>query len=455
MKTVDIAVIGAGLTGLTAAHYLNKAGKNFVVFEKDKKHGGVINTHSENGFLYEEGPNTGVLGTPESAELFEDLSGLCQLETANNAVKKRYILKNGEWNALPSGPVSAISTPLFTLGDKFRILGEPFRPRGTDPHETLAGFVKRRMGKSFLDYAIDPFILGVYAGNPSLLVPKYALPKLYNLEQKYGSLIKGAIKKKKEPKTERDKKATREVFSVEGGLSVLTDALKKSAGDENFVLGVENLQVKPVDNGFEITGEVNGEKIEYKVGRIISTVGAHALPKLFPFIDNHKMKKISELEYARVAAIALGFNQWDGVPLNGFGGLIPHKENRKILGVLYMSSLFDNRAPKEGALLTIFAGGVRRPDLIDLPEDEIKQLVEKEVTELMKLKTFSPVLFKIHKYNYAIPQYYKDSGERFATIEDIENQYPGLLIGGNLCDGIGMADRIKQGKILADYINDN
>jgi protoporphyrinogen/coproporphyrinogen III oxidase len=182
-KTPEIALIGSGLTGLTAAWYLKKYGFKVTIFEKSDRPGGVIRTHREKGFIYESGPNTGVLGHPEALELIEDLSPDCEIEIADAAAKARWIWKGDRWEPLPSGLLSAIMTPLFSFTDKLRILGEPFRRKGSDPEETLAHLVRRRMGKSFLQYAVDPFILGIYAGDPNFLVTKYALPKLYNLEQ--------------------------------------------------------------------------------------------------------------------------------------------------------------------------------------------------------------------------------------------------------------------------------
>jgi len=209
----DIVIIGAGLTGLTLAFYLKKQGTNVLVIEKSGKTGGVIQTVKDDGFVFETGPNTGVVGNPEVAELFEDLEGLCSLETANPSAKRRLIWKKGRWHALPSGFVSAVLTPLFTLKDKFKVLGEPFRRKGNNPKENLADLVKRRLGVSFLNYAIDPFISGIYAGDPKYLIPKYALPKLYALEQDYGSFIKGSIQKAKEKKKIRDfKKLPKKYF---------------------------------------------------------------------------------------------------------------------------------------------------------------------------------------------------------------------------------------------------
>lgn len=449
----DVVILGAGLTALATAHHLKKSGADFVMLDKANRVGGVINTLNEKGFLYEEGPNSGVIGNVEVLRLFEDLKGDCEIEPANENVKKRYILKNGQWEALPSSLKTAINTPLFTLKDKLRILGEPFRKAGTNPEETLADMVKRRMGQSFLDYAIDPFILGVYAGDPNRLVPKYALPKLYNLEQQYGSFIKGSFKKKFEPKTDEEKKVTRDVFSVVGGLSSLTDALQKSIGKENIQLGISNLSVKPFENHYIVSFiDQNGLKVELETRKVISTIGAHQLDKVITFIDQKSLSKITALHYTKVIQVVLGFDNWKGMSLDAFGGLIPFKEDRDILGVLFMSALFNNRAPRDGALLSIFMGGVRKPEIYKLSDPEIGKIIEKEICDVMHLNEFKPDLLKIIRHEYAIPQYEADSGERFNTITEIENQYPGFIIGGNLRNGIGMADRISQGSLLADKV---
>jgi oxygen-dependent protoporphyrinogen oxidase len=449
----DVVVIGAGLTGLTTAYYLKRRNKKFVVLEKENRIGGVINTKSENNFLFEEGPNTGVIGNTTVVELFEELSEKCELELAGNNVNKRFILKNGKWEHLPLGLIDAIKTPLFTIKDKFRILCEPFRLAGKNPHENLTSFVKRRLGESFFNYAVDPFIIGVYAGDPNYLIPKYALPKLYNLEQKYGSLIGGSVRKAFEKKTENEKKVNRKVFSFKGGLSSLTNALYKSAGVDNFILGSKNIIVNPIDYGYIVnyTNQDN-EEVTIKAKNIISTIGAYALESTLPFIEKLETQKINSLLYTKVIELAIGFNNWEGIELDGFGGLIPSIEKRDLLGILYMSSLFKSRMLDKGALLSIFIGGVRRQDLIGLSDNEIMQIIEKECVELLNIKKFNPDLYQINRHNKAIPQYGVESGERFETIIKLEKKYKGLFIGGNLKGGIGMADRIKQGKELAQAI---
>ncbi|MBU0487279.1 MAG: protoporphyrinogen oxidase [Bacteroidetes bacterium] len=447
----EIVVIGAGLTGLATTYYLKKRGADFLVLEKETQPGGVIQTVVEGGFTCELGPNTGVLGQIEAVELFEDLGDACILETAGDTAKNRYILKSGKWEPLPSGLWKGIKTPLFTWHDKFRILGEPFRKKGKNPDETLSELVIRRMGKSFLEYAVDPFVLGIYAGDPSYIVPKYALPKLYNLEQEYGSFIKGGFRKGFKKKTPEEKKISRKVFSVKGGLTNLVQALFQKSGIDNFIFSANDVTVNPFDNGFLVSyTDSTGQCCTVKAKKVISTIAASGLDKVLPFIQPSQMEKITSLKYAGVLSAVLGFNKWDGIKPDGFGGLVPEKEQRDILGILYMSTLFNNRAPEGGANFTVFMGGVRHPEVIEKSDDEIISLLEKELYSIMKPQHFSPDMLKLTRYSKAIPQYGKDSRERLETIANLSVRYPDLFIAGNLCGGIGMADRIKQGKNMAE-----
>ena len=451
-QKIEVVIIGAGLTGLTMAFYLKKAGINFLIIDKSAKTGGVIQTISERGFVYETGPNTGVVSHPEMTELFEDLAGKCTIETADPNAKRRLIWKDNQWNALPSGLWSAITTPLFTWYDKFRIMGEPFRAKGTDPNETLAELVKRRLGKSYLDYAIDPFISGIYAGDPNKLVTRYALPKLWQLEQDYGSFIRGAMKKAKLPKDERDKKATREVFSAKGGLSRLIEALTESVGSENIILSVDNSLVNPSANGFQLQITTPEQFISLETKYLVTTCGGYALANLLPFLNEQEVAPFNELKYAAVTQVLLGFKKWKGMSLKAFGGLVPGKENKNILGILFTSSFFEGRAPKDGALLSVFMGGTKRPDIAAMDDGEIESLLNKDLPRMLSNRTLSADMTRILRYPKAIPQYTESTGRRYEMIEQLEKKYPGLILAGNIRDGIGMADRVKQGRTIAEEL---
>jgi oxygen-dependent protoporphyrinogen oxidase len=150
--------------------------------------------------------------------------------------------------------------------------------------------------------------------------------------------------------------------------------------------------------------------------------------------------------YAKVVQVSVGFKRWEGIPIKAFGGLVPFCENRDILGVLFLSSFLKGRAPEGGALLSTFLGGVRKPAMVDLPDHKIKQLVEKELKDMMGLPKWNPDLLVINRYQHAIPQYGFESADRLKAIDEIETSFPGLVLGGNIRDGIGMADRIRQGR---------
>ena len=444
----EIVVIGAGLTGLSTAFHLHRQGRDVVILEKADRVGGQIHTYHENGFTFESGPNTGVVSFPEVAELFQMLEGSCQLEVARESSKRRLIWKGNRFHELPCSPVSAITTPLFRLSDKFRILGEPWRKKGTDPDEPVGALAARRLGKSFYEYAVDPFVSGVYAGDPMKLTTRYALPKLYNLEANYGSFIRGAIAKAKEPKTDRDRLATKKVFSAVGGLQRLVEALSK---DLRIITSANNLKVMPTADG-QWSCTYNGTE-EIVCRKVVTTVGAYALPALLPFIPEAQMQKMSNLFYAPIIQVILGVKNTRGLDFPAFGGLVPSKEQKRVLGILFPSSCFEQRCPDGGALYSYFIGGARHTDYLQKSDDEIREITLEAFHSMLKYPAdMQPDLLRIFRHEHAIPQYWSDSGERFATIEALQQQYPGLMLAGNMRDGIGMGNRIHQGATIASSI---
>ena len=377
--TVDVTVIGAGLTGLTTAHFLKLKGKSIRIIEKSDRTGGVINTLSEKGFTFETGPNTGSATNAEITKLFDSLGNSCLIEPANEDAKYRWIWKGGKWNSLPSGPVSAVSTPLFTLSDKFRILGEPFRKAGKNQNESVADMVVRRLGKSFLTYAVDPFISGVYAGDPNYLVTRFALPRLYNLEHNYGSFVRGAIRKKKESKGIPDERKYKGVFSVKGGLRNLILALENSIGKENIITSAGSTTIQPDEKIFTVQTTSGKEELKWKSNYVIITGGASQLGSLLPFLPTESYTAITSLEYAKVVQAAVGFSDWKGISLKAFGGLIPSAEKRNALGILFPSSIFSDKAPHGGAMLSVFLGGFRHPEMVEFSDQKTEEIALKEI----------------------------------------------------------------------------
>lgn len=454
----DVTVIGAGLTGLTTAYWLKRGGKNVRVVETDNRIGGQIQTQRFEHYIYETGPSTGAVSTPEVAELMNALAetsqGRCQIETAPDAAKRRLIWKGNRFWDLPSGPISAITTPLFRFSDKLRILGEPWRKRGNDPDESVASLAARRLGQSFVDYAVDPFISGVYAGNPYTLVTRYALPKLYALERDYGSFIRGSIAKKKQPKTDRERLATKKVFSAKGGLSHIPQAEADYIGMKNISVSVSNVCVSQEGEGWITTfQDANGNFQQLQSRWVVTTCGAYSLPELLPFVDKERMDAIAQLVYSPIIEVNVGMPDTFGGDYCAFGGLVPTKEKRQILGILFPSACFAQRAPEGGALFSFYLGGVRNPEMMSKTDEEIQAIVLQNLHSMLKFPAEAkPDFIHIARHQRAIPQYNADSGQRFCAVESIEQQYPGLVLGGNLRDGIGMGHRITQAANIANRI---
>lgn len=452
MQILDIVVVGAGLTGLSTAQRLSKTNKSFVVLEREQRPGGQIQTWQEDGFVIESGPNTGIISNPEVAELFDDYPHLLQI--AQKEAKKRLILKDGKFRPLPSGLKSALTTNLFTAWDKIKILKEPWIKPSTHPNESIAQLVRRRLGESYYTYAVDPFIGGIYAGDPEKLITRYALPKLYALEANHGSFIRGAIALMRRKKTMRELRASKDVFSVRGGLSSLTNAIGQELHTRDaLLLGVTALQAKynKEQDLWLLTYTHEGKEHCIYTKNIITTVGTEELIQLLSPLSDSRLDSLRALRYAPIVQIAIGYNKSPDVDFFAFGGLVPSVEDRELLGILNPSASFEGRCPRGGLLLSAFLGGMRSPDLIERSDETLKELILERLERILGIKQ-SPDLIKIFRHPRAIPQYEASTEQRLELIQQLEQDYPTLLIGGNMLNGIGMPDRIKQGFDLAERV---
>ncbi len=187
---------------------------------------------------------------------------------------------------------------------------------------------------------------------------------------------------------------------------------------------------------------------------VVTTCGAYSLPEVLPFVSQDQMDKIASLHYAPVMEVAVGIrNDWGG-DYRAFGGLVPTCEHKKVLGILYPSACFKGRAPQCGVLFSFFMGGVKQPELLGLSDQKVETYVLKYFHEMLKFPSdVKPDLIRIFRHSRAIPQYEVTSGARFEVVKSLQAQYPGLIIGGNLRDGIGMAHRITQAFQIASEIN--
>lgn len=451
----DIVIIGGGLTGLSTAINLKKKGFNIIVLEKTDRVGGQIQTFHENDFVFESGPNTGSGASEEVINLFDELSAECEIEFAKRDSEKRLIWKNGKFHPLPNGLWSGITTPLFKFSDKLHILGEPWRAKGNNPNETVADLTARRLGKSFVDYAVDPFLSGIYAGDATTLITRHALPKLYNLEQDYGSFIGGAIKKGRESKKQAKPQSKKGIFSTRGGMDNLVKAMANYIGKENILLSCENIVTKPCSESgkWKTSFKQNNQEIQLTSNHLITTVGSYLLPEILPFIEKDKLNNITNLSYAPIVQIAVGVKDTGNLKFDAFGGLISSKDNEDFLGILFPSSCFEGRSPNNGSLFSFFMGGIKKAAFTELSDNEIEEKVIKTFHRMLGFPASKdPDLIHVFRHKHAIPQYEISSEDRFNTVKELEKYYQGLHIAGNLRDGIGMAHRIIQGARLADEI---
>lgn len=451
---VDVLVLGAGLTGLTTASYLSRLGHSVHIVDIAPQAGGAMRTHYIEDFIIESGPNTGILSNVEIIGLIRDLGLSDSLQIANPSAKRRLILKGGRLHALPSGLISAIKTPLFTLSDKFRILGEPWRSKGNNTNESVADMVRRRLGHSFYDYAVNPFIGGIYAGNPETLITRHALPKLYALEQNYSSFIRGALALVRQPKTELEKEVTKDVFSFRGGFSTLINALVNDIGMSHIALGIEDIHLYLSDDNRWQCRYHNQEREQYiRAKCVVSALPAHALPNTLPFIRTDLLERITDINYSPVVQVVLGYRDARGLNFDAFGALMPSSEEQKLLGILNLSACFPDRVPKGGAVLSCFLGGSRAPSLVSSPEQELVDLCLARIKAYFDYTT-KPDIVQIFRHPRAIPQYEISTESRLQAAQEVQTLYPTLILAGNSFDGVGIADRVKQARKIAQRVHD-
>ena len=448
----SVAIIGGGITGLTAAYRLQKAGVPFTLYEGSDRVGGPIQSVREGEYLAECGPNTILETSPVITELVRELGLEERRIYSDPAAGNRYIARGGKPVNLPTSAIKFLRTPLFSAKAKCRLAAEPFIRR-SDPEveESVGEFVVRRLGSEFLDYAINPMVGGVYAGDPALLSVKHAFPKLHALEQKYGSLIRGQIfgaRERKKRGTVSKQNAPK--FSFEDGLEVLMRTLALRMQD-SISLRHRITGIGKTPGGWKVVCDVDGKETVDEHDAVIFAIPAHNLARIkIDGVNAADLKELDEVYYPPVASVVLGFRREEVEhPLDGFGVLVPEAERMNILGTIFSSSLFPKRAPKGEVLLTSYLGGARAPELALLSEEELLAQTLADLRKLLGVKG-NPTYVHTFIFPRAIPQYNVGFGRFKKLMSDVESAAPGLLIGGHCRDGISLGDSIVSGCALAE-----
>jgi len=446
----SVAIVGGGIAGLTAAYRLKQLGARVVVYEASDRPGGSIRTERRDGYVAELGPNS--LASPPQS--LRDLAAALGLESsllpASPAARNRYVVRRGKLMAVPLTPQAVLTTRLLSNGAKLALFGEPLVDAG-DAHveESIAAFVRRRFNQEILDYLANPFVAGVYAGDPEQLAIRHALPKLYALERTHGSVMKAFAGMMRARKRETEAPAapvTGGLMSFRTGLAELPEALARELHAElRLRAPVTQLRVGPT--GWTVGAAFQQAEL---YDAVVWTAPAHRLdePDLdFPGAD--RLRTMSSISYPPVGVLVLGFRRADvSHPLDGFGFLVPEVERRHVLGVIFSSTVFPGRAPEDHVTLTAFVGGVRNPDLANADLPTITARVMDDLRALLGA-TGEHTFRTFHLWPRAIPQYDLAYGRYREIMEDVERRNPRLALAGSYREGIAIPDVIASADAAA------
>jgi len=450
---IKITILGAGISGLATAFWLNKDGFDLTVLESINEPGGSMITRYEDGFLIDYGPNSGLETTPLIGQIVEEIGLKVEMIYADEKANKRYILKNDQLHALPTSPGAFLKTKLFSTKAKLRLLAEPFVVKSKEGYyQSISKFVKRRLGQEFLDYAINPFVAGVFAGDPDRLSVKSAFPKLYRLEELYGGLFKGLVLGAKERKKQAEQsKQSARMFSFERGMQSFPKSIAAKLGDKiKYNCHVEN--VVKSENKFKVLYHHNSKSEEIVTDVVLSTIPAYQAASIFDDKENQLFDHLNKIYYPPVKVLYIGFRKTVvGQVLDGFGFLIPEKENKAFLGAIWSSTIFPFRARDDLAAFTLFIGGARSPELLDNENEKLVHNVIEEFKKIMNIDS-DPIFIKEMLWPKAIPQYSIGYIEHEKYFQKFEMSNPGIFLSGNYRGGISVGDCIKNSELTYEKI---
>lgn len=451
-----VVIIGGGISGLSTAWFLHKRGRTVRVLESRDRVGGLIATDRSGGFLVERGPNSTLqkAGTSDDAlgRLVSEVGLAGRLVEAGEAGRKRYILRAGQLLALPNSPAMFLTTGLFSWRAKLRLLREPFIRPGVS-EESIARFAERRLGREFLDYAVKPFISGVYAGDAAVLSVRAAVPRIYELEQTYGSLIRGAIALGRVAKGAGTPAGR--LISFDRGMASLPEAIAGALPDGVCRTGCQAVALRRTAEGWDVHWRTAaGTGVEHGRTVVLALPASEAASLLEP-LSAQVARIIRSIPYAPVASVALGYDR-DQVrhPLDGFGFLTPRNEDVRLLGGLFSSSLFAQRAPPGKVLITAFIGGSADPSAAALKDEKLLDRVGDDLAQVLGI-VGAPGFVRITRHAQAIPQYTLGHLDRLAQVDQAMQALPGLVLRASWRDGISVADCIRNGEAQARQITEN
>jgi protoporphyrinogen/coproporphyrinogen III oxidase len=447
-------VIGAGISGLTCAYRLHRRGVSVLLLEASPRPGGMIRTVQDDGFLFELGPQSCLVDAPLLA-LIEELRLADNLLRANPRAP-RYVLHRGRLRAVPLGPGALLGTSLLSARTKLRLVGEVLqRTRPPDEDESVATFVRRKFGDEILDRIVAPMVSGIYAGDAEALSVSAAFPSLRRYELEHGSVLRGALKSrpaKGEPRPS--------LCSFPEGMETLPLALAKSLGDALWCdTRVQSVRAATSEN----PGPSHGAKFQIEIVRrgatetlvadaVVVGTPCDASAAILSAVSQQFAETFQQIEYAPVAVISAGYARKSiGNTLDGFGFLVPRGEGLHLLGNVWNSSLFPDRAPVGHVNVAGFAGGTTDPEFCSLPESEIAAQISKELAQILRISA-PPAALRVQKYARALPQYNLGHSRVVESLAKLTASTPGLFLAGNYLAGPSVGACVAQATQACDAV---
>jgi oxygen-dependent protoporphyrinogen oxidase len=445
-----VAVVGAGVAGLTAAYRLKRRGIRVVVYEASDRGGGVILTERREGYLAELGPNSLTAGGGTLADVLSQLGLDASRVEAQRDARKRYIVRKSKLVALPTSLSQVLTTRLLSNGAKLAIFGEPLVEPGDSPmEESVATFVRRRFNQEVLDYVANPFVAGIFAGDPEQLSARHAFPRLHDLEHSHGSVVKALGRMLQAGRGEAGSAQGAGLISFAGGMREIPDAFARELRSE-IRLKAPVTQLRRGPKGWTVSAAYQASEL---YDGVIYAAPAHCADEVdLGFEGGDRLKTLTSITHPPVAVLALGFRREDVAHrLDGFGFLVPDVERRNVLGVIFSSTVFPGRAPAGHVLLTAFVGGVRHPDLANADLSTLTARVLDDLRLLLGVRG-EPTFRAFQLWPKAIPQYTLSYGRFKEIMDEAERRNPGLGLAGSYREGVAVGEVIAAADQVAERI---
>lgn len=440
----NVIVIGAGLSGLAAGWRLAALGIPFRILEAKAAPGGVVQGVGRDGFHIDVGPSETMLKSARMEKLFAEMGLLTRLQEADPKAARRYIVRRGAPRALPTSLFSAPFNPVFSLQGKLSMLSEWRVPRGTAEDETVASFATRRFGQDVCDYAFNPLVSGIFAGDPNTLSMRHAFPVFWDMERRFGSLLKGGFGLMRERRKSGEPRYNKRLVAFEGGMTTVPRVLFPAV-EKSLVLSAQVRSIEKSAGGWTVRWERGGESASEEAEGLILAVPAHELAKL-PLPDelHERLSPLAELPYSPVATVAVGCaREAVAHPLDGFGVLVPRRETRGVIGVLFVSSMFPGRAPAGQVALLAFVGGMAAPQYAALPDMDIRALVKAELSRLLGFRGV-PVFEHVQHWPKAIPHFPVGWQASLDAAAAAETAFPGFALAGSYLGSPACGDTLLR-----------